>query len=53
MIVRIAIALGIAAALIPVSLLLGLSGGKSILVSAVTGLLFLVMANVMNRALKK
>ena len=53
MILRFAIAFGIAAALIPVSLLLGLSAGKSILISAVIGGLFLVMANVMNRMMKK
>ena len=53
MILRFAIALGIAAALIPVSLLLGLSAGKSILVSAATGGLFLVLANAMTRIMKK
>jgi hypothetical protein len=53
MILRLAFAFGIAAALIPVSLLLGLSAGKSILISAFTGALFLVMAKVMNRLMKK
>jgi hypothetical protein len=52
MILRLAFAFGIAAALIPVSLLLGLNAGKSILISMIIGGLFLVMASLMNRVVK-
>jgi hypothetical protein len=52
MITRIAIGLGVAAALIPVSLLLGLPAGKSILVSAVVGLLFIGLASGMSKLIR-
>jgi len=50
---RIAIGLGIAAALIPVSMLIGLSAGKSILVSVVVGIVFIGLTEAMSRFLKK
>ena len=50
--IRIAIGLGIAAALIPVSLLMGLSAAKSIFVSAVVGLLFIVLALTMSKLIR-
>jgi len=53
MILRLAIAFGIAAALIPVSLLLGLSARDSILISALTAGVFLIMAKLMNKMVKK
>ena len=52
MMTRIAMALGIAAALIPVSLLLGLSPARSILISGIVGLLFLAFAAGMSRIVR-
>jgi hypothetical protein len=49
---RYAMAFGIAALLIPVSLLLGLSAAKSIIVSVVTGLLFVGLAVAMGKVMK-
>lgn len=53
MITRIAVGLAIAAALIPVSVLIGLSVTKSILVSAIVGILFIGLAAGMSRLLNK
>ena len=52
MMTRIAVGLGIAALLIPVSMLIGLSAGKSILVSAIVGFVFIAMAIAMSKLLK-
>jgi hypothetical protein len=52
MVTRIAIGLGIAAALIPVSLLLGLPAAKSIFVSVVVGLLFIGLASAMSKLIR-
>ena len=49
---RIAIALGVAAALIPVSILLGLSTTKSITISLITGIVFLGFSWGMSRIVK-
>jgi|GEM_PF-3265338 len=53
MMLRVAMGLGIAAALIPVSLLVGLSAAKSILISAMTGLLFVSLSTVMGKLFDK
>jgi hypothetical protein len=53
MLLRVSMGLAIAAALIPVSLLIGLSAGKSIAISAATGLLFFVLSSVMGKAFPK
>jgi hypothetical protein len=50
---RIAIGLGIAAMLIPVSILLGLSASKSILAAALTGTMFMFFAWGMARLMQK
>ncbi|MCI0415461.1 hypothetical protein L0222_22030 [bacterium] len=50
---RIAIGLGLAAALIPVSLLLGLSATKSILAGVITGIMFVLFAWGMSRVMGK
>jgi hypothetical protein len=53
MMLRISMGLAIAAALIPVSLFVGLPAGKSILISALTGLLFIVLSSIMAKAFPK
>jgi hypothetical protein len=53
MMTRIAIGLGIAALLIPVSMLIGLPAGKSILVSAIVAFVFIGLSDAMSRLLKK
>jgi hypothetical protein len=52
MILRLAIALGFAAALIPISLLIGLSPGRSILISGIVAILFLAFAAGMSRLVR-
>jgi hypothetical protein len=49
---RIAIGLGLAAALIPVSMLIGLSAAKSILAAVITGTLFIFFSWGMSRLMQ-
>jgi hypothetical protein len=53
MLTRTAIALGLAAALIPLSILLGLSAKNSVFVSLIVGLLFLFLSSAMSGFLKR